>query len=260
MDNCCLKYSAPADADSDENGDGNDQPIKEDDDIQSDRHAKVPSAATATALSAKCPGCQFRYCNPCIQIQAPLLSLLGTPPRLKNDIPADYWNAPLAERNSASVAQIENHGKFNRWRLALMHQRIRGYKLFRVNNVAVTSQASATPSTRITAQLFWSLLPGNNKDFTLLQGEQREHEDLYFQLRALPFAPYFVIVNGAPKSDYTGDIDAVLQSLDDNLQSNVRKIIGISVGVFVAMVFISCVLTYFSVSVPLAKITSIMVY
>ncbi|KAJ3247719.1 hypothetical protein HDU77_008506 [Chytriomyces hyalinus] len=123
----------------------------------------------------------------------------------------------------------------------------------------ISANQSATPSTRITAQLFWSLLPENNKDFTLLHGEQREHEDLYFQLRALPFAPYFVIVNGAPKSDYTGDIDAVLQSLDDNLQSNVRKIIGISVGVFVAMVFISCVLTYFSVSVPLAKITSIMV-
>ncbi|KAI8840300.1 hypothetical protein BJ741DRAFT_596957 [Chytriomyces cf. hyalinus JEL632] len=76
---------------------------------------------------------------------------------------------------------------------------------------------------------------------------------------ALQFAPYFVIVNGAHKSNYTGDIYAVLQSLDDNLQSNVRKIIVVSVGLFVAMVFISCVLTYFSVSVPLAKITSIMI-
>ncbi|KAI8840597.1 hypothetical protein BJ741DRAFT_595662 [Chytriomyces cf. hyalinus JEL632] len=65
------KYSAPADSDSDENGDENDQPIKEDDDIQADRHAKVPSTAAATALSAKCPGCQFRYCNPCIQAVNP---------------------------------------------------------------------------------------------------------------------------------------------------------------------------------------------
>ncbi|KAJ3222814.1 hypothetical protein HDU81_009602 [Chytriomyces hyalinus] len=123
----------------------------------------------------------------------------------------------------------------------------------------ISANQSITPSTRITAQLFWNLLPENNKDFTLLHGEQWEHEDLYFQLRALQFAPHFVIVNGAPKSDYTGDIDAVLQSLDDNLQSNVHKIVGVSVGVFIAMVFVSCVLTYFSVSVPLAKITSIMI-
>ncbi|KAI8823827.1 hypothetical protein BJ741DRAFT_634229 [Chytriomyces cf. hyalinus JEL632] len=65
------KYSAPADSDSDENADENDQPIKEDDEIQTDRHAKVPSSATTAALSAKCPGCQFRYCNPCIQAVNP---------------------------------------------------------------------------------------------------------------------------------------------------------------------------------------------
>ncbi|KAI8823824.1 hypothetical protein BJ741DRAFT_654937 [Chytriomyces cf. hyalinus JEL632] len=120
----------------------------------------------------------------------------------------------------------------------------------------ISANQSATPSTRITAQLFWNLLPENNKDFTLLHGEQKEHEGMYFQLRALQFAPYFVIVNGAPKSDYTGDIDAVLQSLDDNLQSNVRKIIGVSVGVFVAMVFISCVLTYFSITSIMIDATS----
>ncbi|KAI8840600.1 hypothetical protein BJ741DRAFT_705989 [Chytriomyces cf. hyalinus JEL632] len=93
----------------------------------------------------------------------------------------------------------------------------------------ISANQSATPSTRMTAQLFWNLLPEKNKDFTLLHGEQREHEGMYFQLRALQFAPYFVIVNGAPKSDCTGDIDAVLQSLDDDLQSNVRKIIGVSI-------------------------------
>ncbi|KAJ3060633.1 hypothetical protein HDU99_005837, partial [Rhizoclosmatium hyalinum] len=71
--------------------------------------------------------------------------------------------------------------------------------------------------------------------------------------------PRYVIVNGAPKSDYTGNIDTVLQQLEDTLANDVKQIIGIAVGVFVAMVFVSCVLTYFTVTVPLAMITKIMI-
>ncbi|TPX50518.1 hypothetical protein CcCBS67573_g10086 [Chytriomyces confervae] len=114
------------------------------------------------------------------------------------------------------------------------------------------------PLIHLTANFLNNKLGSGKSDYTTLEGSF-EAQGMYFQLRALAMEPHFVIVNGAPKTDYTGDIDAVLEELDNNLRASVQKIIGISVAVFVVMVCISCVLTYFSVTVPLSKITTIMV-
>ncbi|KAJ3229244.1 hypothetical protein HDU77_001659 [Chytriomyces hyalinus] len=117
---------------------------------------------------------------------------------------------------------------------------------------------AAHPLIHLTANFLNNKLGSGKSDYTTLEGSF-EAQGMYFQLRALAMEPHFVIVNGAPKTDYTGDIDAVLEELDNNLRASVQKIIGISVAVFVVMVCISCVLTYFSVTVPLSKITTIMV-
>ncbi|KAJ3226210.1 hypothetical protein HDU81_007428 [Chytriomyces hyalinus] len=121
-----------------------------------------------------------------------------------------------------------------------------------------TATDASHPRIHLTANFLNDRLGSGKSDFTTLEGSF-EAEGMYFQLRALAMEPHFVIVNGAPKTDYTGDIDAVLQELDNTLRSSMQKIIGISVAVFVVMVCISCVLTYFSVTVPLSKITTIMV-
>ncbi|KAJ3225854.1 hypothetical protein HDU78_010515 [Chytriomyces hyalinus] len=114
------------------------------------------------------------------------------------------------------------------------------------------------PRIHFTANFLKDKLAVGKTDFSVLEGSF-EADDMYFQVRALAQEPRYVIVNGAPKTDYTGDIAAVLTQLDETLKSNVEKIVAISVAVFVIMVLISCILTYFSVTVPLAKITAIMV-
>ncbi|ORY37242.1 hypothetical protein BCR33DRAFT_742336 [Rhizoclosmatium globosum] len=121
--------------------------------------------------------------------------------------------------------------------------------------------AAIDPNIQFTANYLQNLLPAGTNDYSFLGNQQSMYQanGLYFQIRVMPQEPKYIIVNGAPTSDYTGDIDSVLDSLAATLTRDVRNIIGIAVGVFVAMVSISCILTYFTVSVPLAKITKIMV-
>ncbi|KAJ3017477.1 UNVERIFIED_CONTAM: hypothetical protein HDU68_011675 [Siphonaria sp. JEL0065] len=127
-------------------------------------------------------------------------------------------------------------------------------------NLKLVNQ-STTPNIKLTIQYLQNLLPANNIDYSLLGGQQSTYEvnGIYFQLQVMPQDPYYVIVNGAPKTDYTGNIDTVLEQLKVTLANDVKQIIGIAAGVFVAMVVVSCILTYFSVTVPLAMITKIMV-
>ncbi|KAJ3028536.1 UNVERIFIED_CONTAM: hypothetical protein HDU68_001469 [Siphonaria sp. JEL0065] len=127
-------------------------------------------------------------------------------------------------------------------------------------NLKLVNQ-STTPNIKLTILYLQNLLPANNHDYSLLGGQQATYEvnGIYFQLQVMPQDPYYVIVNGAPKTDYTGNIDSVLEQLKVTLANDVKQIIGIAAGVFVAMVVVSCILTYFSVTVPLAMITKIMV-
>ncbi|KAI8840808.1 hypothetical protein BJ741DRAFT_675676 [Chytriomyces cf. hyalinus JEL632] len=121
----------------------------------------------------------------------------------------------------------------------------------------IPANQSLIPATRLTAKFLWAQLPNTTLDLTFLSGQNWEYEGYSFQLRAMSYPPYFVIVNGAPKTDYTGDIDLILENLDNSLRENVRVIIGVSLALFIVMVVIRCTLTYFSVVRPLAKITAI---
>ncbi|ORY37241.1 hypothetical protein BCR33DRAFT_769884 [Rhizoclosmatium globosum] len=121
--------------------------------------------------------------------------------------------------------------------------------------------SAVDPNIKFTANYLQNLLPTGSNDYSFLGNQQSMYQanGLYFQIRVMPQEPKYIIVNGAPTSDYTGDIDTVLDALAATLARDVKNIIGIAVGVFVAMVIVSCILTYFTVTVPLAKITKIMV-
>ncbi|KAI8608585.1 hypothetical protein BC830DRAFT_1174292 [Chytriomyces sp. MP71] len=116
------------------------------------------------------------------------------------------------------------------------------------------------PNIALSANFLYNMLPVNNKDFTLLGGSNStfKYNGIYFQITVLPQPPHFVFVNGAPETDYTGNIDTVLQQLNTNLQNSTTTIIWISIVVFIVLLLISSILTYLSVSVPLTKVTSIM--
>ncbi|KAJ3223370.1 hypothetical protein HDU81_009219 [Chytriomyces hyalinus] len=118
---------------------------------------------------------------------------------------------------------------------------------------------SSADSTRKTAQVLWSLSASTDKNFTSLDGRRWDQGDFTFQLRALGQDPHFVIVNGAPKSDYSEQISSVYAQLKELERENTPKMIGMSVAGFVAVVFISSLFKYLSVIRPLARISSIMV-
>ncbi|KAJ3249602.1 hypothetical protein HDU77_007689 [Chytriomyces hyalinus] len=117
---------------------------------------------------------------------------------------------------------------------------------------------SITETTKLTAEFLWDLVPNEGIDFTLLSGRLWEHEGYLFQVRAMEYAPYFVVVNGAPKSDYTGDIDLMMSDLEIALSRNVVLILGVSIAVFAIMVTINCALAYYLINAPIGKITSIL--
>ncbi|KAI8831799.1 hypothetical protein BJ741DRAFT_616144, partial [Chytriomyces cf. hyalinus JEL632] len=121
----------------------------------------------------------------------------------------------------------------------------------------IFANQSMNPKTRATSEFLWSQFPSDKIDLSLLGGKMWDHDGLAFQLRAMSNAPHFVIVNGAPKSDYTGDFDAVLADLDVQLGNNLRIMIGVSSTVFAVVVLISCVLARLYVTIPLAHITRI---
>ncbi|KAI8840821.1 hypothetical protein BJ741DRAFT_596666 [Chytriomyces cf. hyalinus JEL632] len=121
----------------------------------------------------------------------------------------------------------------------------------------IFANQSMNAQTRATSELLWSQFPSGGIDLSLLGGKLWDHEGLSFQLRAMSDAPHFVIINGAPKSDYTGEFDAVLADLDLQLGNNLRIMIGVSSTVFAVVVLISCILARFYVTIPLAHITRI---
>ncbi|KAJ3244094.1 hypothetical protein HDU78_011492 [Chytriomyces hyalinus] len=121
----------------------------------------------------------------------------------------------------------------------------------------IFANQSMNPKTRATSEFLWSQFPSDKIDLSLLGGKMWDHEGLAFQLRAMSNAPHFVIVNGAPTSDYTGEFDAVLADLDVQLENNLRIMIGVSSTVFAVVVLISCVLARLYVTIPLAHITRI---
>ncbi|KAI8831797.1 hypothetical protein BJ741DRAFT_312983 [Chytriomyces cf. hyalinus JEL632] len=122
----------------------------------------------------------------------------------------------------------------------------------------ILAKDSKTRSTQITGQYLWHVNRTAPGYLQSLHGQMLESGGFSFQVRTMDSAPYFVIVNGAPKSDYTGDIDLVLSDLESALATNMKVVVGISMAVFVVAVATSCALTYYSITVPLSKITSVL--
>ncbi|KAJ3397056.1 hypothetical protein HDU92_001069, partial [Lobulomyces angularis] len=96
----------------------------------------------------------------------------------------------------------------------------------------------------------WSSL-GDFRTFTL--------DDIFFQYSVLKSKNLnFVVVNGAPKTDYVGDIDNVQKLLSDTLRNNFLIIIGVAVSVFIVIVTISLFIINIFVINPLKEISLIM--
>ncbi|ORY37218.1 hypothetical protein BCR33DRAFT_465975 [Rhizoclosmatium globosum] len=86
-----------------------------------------------------------------------------------------------------------------------------------------------------------------------------ENNGYLFQLRMMDSAPYFFIVNGAPKTDYTLRIDEMFNSLQSTLDGTVGTVIELTAGIFVLVVVASCFLIYFGIAKPLKVWTDVMV-
>ncbi|KAJ3021269.1 UNVERIFIED_CONTAM: hypothetical protein HDU68_009714 [Siphonaria sp. JEL0065] len=123
------------------------------------------------------------------------------------------------------------------------------------------ANASTTPNILTTVMYLQSLLPPNSMDYTLLAERNSTNykvNGIYFQISIMLQEPRYIIVNGAPTTDYTGNMDSVLEQLEETLSNELTQIIGLTISVFITMVIASCILTYYSVSVPMAMITTIM--
>lgn len=84
--------------------------------------------------------------------------------------------------------------------------------------------------------------------------------DTLFQTNQLQFENFkCLIVNGALRKDYVGDIDETLINLTNDLTKNTYMIIGIAIGTFVILVTFGVFFTYFAITRPLQSITRIMV-
>ncbi|KAI8840823.1 hypothetical protein BJ741DRAFT_662076 [Chytriomyces cf. hyalinus JEL632] len=122
----------------------------------------------------------------------------------------------------------------------------------------ILAKNSNTKSTQVTGKY---LLQENRTTpgyIQSLHGHMLESGGFSFQVRTMDKAPFFVIVNGAPKSDYTGEIDLVLSTLESALANNMEVVVGISMAVFIVAVAASCALTYYSITVPLSKTTIVL--
>ncbi|KAJ3215824.1 hypothetical protein HK099_006182 [Clydaea vesicula] len=98
-------------------------------------------------------------------------------------------------------------------------------------------------------------------DFSVL-GQFRNFEvdnKIYFQLEQIPNrSPLLIIVNGALKSDYVGNITLVEKELSTTLSQSTSKIVLIAVAIFCFVLTLSLVGTYFWVIKPLQLIVVIM--
>ncbi|KAI8831796.1 hypothetical protein BJ741DRAFT_312987 [Chytriomyces cf. hyalinus JEL632] len=125
----------------------------------------------------------------------------------------------------------------------------------------IHANQSMSKWTRSTAQFLWTLEPeADVKNFTLLDGFQAELDDVSFQVRALLEPPYFVIVNGALKEDYS----ATLSTLRSELTAIERKCLYVlmeaSAISFAVVVSLGILFNYLTVVRPLRQITSVMVH
>lgn len=119
-----------------------------------------------------------------------------------------------------------------------------------------------SPYVSITGNYLTSLLQSSSSSssssYESLAGSFYQYQDLYFQVSVMDREPGYVIVNGAPASDYMGSITVTFNQLATTLSSTVSRTVGVTIGVFFGMVFISLALTWVSVARPLKSLTRIM--
>ncbi|KAI8840820.1 hypothetical protein BJ741DRAFT_596651 [Chytriomyces cf. hyalinus JEL632] len=121
----------------------------------------------------------------------------------------------------------------------------------------VRAQDAQSASIRTTGKYLWNQsMARNSSDLFTLSNQMLEDQGYLFQLRIMSHAPYFAIVNGAPKTDYTKDIDLVLSDLEARLAFITKVVIAISSAVFVLSVVASNTWTYYFIVLPLSKVTA----
>ncbi|KAJ3394389.1 hypothetical protein HDU80_010496, partial [Chytriomyces hyalinus] len=121
----------------------------------------------------------------------------------------------------------------------------------------ISAQDSKSASIQTTGKYLWNRnLTTNNSDLSTLSNQMIEDQGYLFQLRIMSHAPYFVIVNGAPKTDYTKEIDLVLSDLDAGFAFITKVVVAVSTAVFVLSVVVSNTWTYYFIVLPLSKVTA----
>ncbi|KAI8840818.1 hypothetical protein BJ741DRAFT_36533 [Chytriomyces cf. hyalinus JEL632] len=127
-------------------------------------------------------------------------------------------------------------------------------------NLILANQSVST-WTRSTAQFLWTLDPDADvKNFTLLDGFQAELGNVTFQVRALLEPPYFVIVNGALKEDYSATISILRSELTAIERRCLYVLMEASAISFAVVVTLGILFNYLTVVRPLRQMTSVMVH
>ncbi|KAJ3026023.1 UNVERIFIED_CONTAM: hypothetical protein HDU68_006326 [Siphonaria sp. JEL0065] len=116
-----------------------------------------------------------------------------------------------------------------------------------------------TDPVMLDAATYLASLKAANQDYKSLGPlASYNHNGLNLQLRVMDVAPYWIIVNGAPATDYTSGINDIFTSLQTQLDTNVGTVIQLTTATFLVLVVISCFLMYFSIAKPLGVLTDIM--
>ncbi|KAJ3243935.1 hypothetical protein HDU77_010128, partial [Chytriomyces hyalinus] len=125
----------------------------------------------------------------------------------------------------------------------------------------IHANQSMSKWTSSTAQFLWTLDPDADvKNFTLLDGFQAELGNVTFQVRALLEPPYFVIVNGALKEDYSATISILRSELTAIERKCLYVLMEASTISFAAVVTLGILFNYLTVVRPLRQMTSVMVH
>ncbi|KAI9352838.1 hypothetical protein BDR26DRAFT_206270 [Obelidium mucronatum] len=101
---------------------------------------------------------------------------------------------------------------------------------------------------------FGSILKPNQSYESLGPVASFQLDNLYVQLALTKHLPSMIVVNGALKQDYTGDYDVVLAKLDFTLNDNLNKMIIAGIVVFVGMLFIGLLFSYYYLLRPMKQL------
>ncbi|TPX66094.1 hypothetical protein CcCBS67573_g07949 [Chytriomyces confervae] len=108
---------------------------------------------------------------------------------------------------------------------------------------------SMDPLIQKIARVLWSIQTTDAKDFVYMDGIRWELKE----------EPHFIVVNGAPKSDYAAEIEHVQADLDVLQSETLHNTTKTAVAYFFSLILFSVILLHLALSRPLARITRAMV-